>query len=65
MSMETVIRKRAASLYDQDANDTEFRKSHKNPSITKIYEEFLTEPNSQVAHKYLHTNFSQKDFRKE
>jgi len=65
MSMEQVIKKRAQSLYDQDANDTELRMSHKNPSITKVYEEFLTEPNSKIAHKYLHTHYSQKEFRKE
>ena len=65
MSMENVIRKRAQSLYDQDATDTPLRKSHNNPSITKVYEEFLGEANSHVAHKYCHTHYSKKDFRKE
>ena len=65
MPYEEVIQKRAQSLYDQDAQDLPMRKSHENPAITKVYEEFLTEPNSEVAHTYLHTHYTQKDFTKE
>jgi iron only hydrogenase large subunit-like protein len=32
------------------------RKSHENPSIIKLYEEFLGEPGSQ-AHELLHTEY--------
>ena len=65
MPYEEVIAKRAQSLYDQDANDLEYRKSHENPAITKVYEDFLEAPNSEVAHTYLHTHYTQKDFTKE
>lgn len=65
LPMEQVIKKRAQALYDQDAFDTEHRMSHKNPSITKVYDEFLQAPNSEVAHKYCHTHYSQKPFTKE
>lgn len=33
------------------------RKSHENPAIKKIYEEFLEEPNSHIAHHLLHTTY--------
>lgn len=62
---EEIIKKRSQSLYDQDANDLETRKSHDNPAIMKVYEEFLGEPNSETAHNYLHTHYTQKDFTKE
>lgn len=65
MSVEAVIRKRSQSLYDQDSNDTKHRQSHKNPAVTRAYDEFLGEPNGEKSHKYLHTHYSQKDFRKE
>ena len=48
---------RAAVLYDADAKKLEYRKSHENPLIKKIYEEFLGEPNSHKAHELLHTHY--------
>lgn len=36
------------------------RESHKNPTIQKIYEEFLQKPGSEVCHKYLHTRYYNK-----
>lgn len=41
------------------AHDRElpYRKSHENPAIKKIYEEFLEEPNSHIAHHLLHTTY--------
>jgi len=47
---------RAKILYDADAN-MPLRKSHENPEIKKVYEEFLGAPNSEVAHKLLHTHY--------
>ncbi|MCL2487001.1 MAG: iron hydrogenase small subunit, partial [Oscillospiraceae bacterium] len=32
-------------------------KAHKNPSIIKVYEEYLGEPGSHKAHKILHTTY--------
>lgn len=47
---------RAKALYDQDAA-MPVRKSHENPSIIKLYEEYLGEPGSHKAHKILHTTY--------
>jgi NADH-quinone oxidoreductase subunit G/NADP-reducing hydrogenase subunit HndD len=36
------------------------RKSHENPMIKKLYEEYLEEPNSEKAHKLLHTTYRER-----
>jgi len=48
---------RANALYREDES-LAIRKSHKNPSITRLYEEFLGEPNSHTAHEILHTHYA-------
>ena len=48
---------RAAAIYDEDKAMT-FRKSHKNPVVNKIYEEFLGAPCGERSHKLLHTHYS-------
>ena len=47
---------RAKVLYDADAN-LPLRKSHENPIIKMVYDEFLGEPNSHKAHELLHTHY--------
>jgi len=47
---------RAKALYSEDAAKA-IRKSHENPSIQKLYAEFLGEPNSHKAHELLHTHY--------
>ena len=47
---------RAKVLYDNDAAKT-LRKSHDNPSIKRVYEEYLGEPGSEKAHHILHTSY--------
>lgn len=47
---------RAKALYDQDAA-MPIRKSHENPSIQRLYKEFLGEPGSHKAHEILHTTY--------
>ena len=47
---------RAQGLYRTDAK-MELRKSHENPGIKKLYEEFLGKPGSHVAHEVLHTTY--------
>ena len=47
---------RAAALYNQDAAMPQ-RKSHENPTIQKLYKEFLGEPGSHKAHEILHTSY--------
>ena len=58
--MEVDIRaERAKALYSEDASK-KYRKSHQNPSVIRIYEEFLGEPGGHKAHELLHTTYSQK-----
>ncbi|MBR4523752.1 MAG: [Kiritimatiellae bacterium] len=47
---------RADALYRNDAAKT-IRKSHENPSIKKIYADFLGKPGSETAHHVLHTHY--------
>lgn len=47
---------RAKALYTEDENAT-IRKSHENPDIQKIYDEFLGEAGSHKAHELLHTGY--------
>lgn len=48
--------KRIDGLYADDKK-SEFRKSHQNPEIKKIYADFLEKPSSHKAHKLLHTHY--------
>ena len=47
---------RAKALYEDDAGKP-LRKSHENPSLLKIYEEFFGEFGSHKAHEVLHTSY--------
>ncbi len=51
---------RAGSLYKDDEN-LELRRSHENPFILKLYDEYLDEPNSHKAHKLLHTSYEKRE----
>ncbi|MFH2114725.1 MAG: iron hydrogenase small subunit, partial [Spirochaetota bacterium] len=53
---DEVRQKRIAGIYNDDVKST-YRCSHNNPYITKIYKEFLGEPNGHKAHKLLHTHY--------
>jgi iron only hydrogenase large subunit-like protein len=48
---------RANALYEEDRS-LPLRKSHKNPEIVKLYEDFLKKPNGHLSHKLLHTHYS-------
>ncbi|MDP2174266.1 MAG: NADH-dependent [FeFe] hydrogenase, group A6 [Candidatus Cloacimonadaceae bacterium] len=48
--------RRGLALYEEDRN-LPVRKSHHNPEVLRIYERFLGEPNSPLAHKLLHTHY--------
>ena len=49
-------KERAKALYTEDTNAA-IRKSHENPDITMLYEEFLGEPGGHKAHELLHTHY--------
>lgn len=48
---------RAGAIYSVDAN-MPMRKSHENPAIKALYEEFLGEPLGHKSHKLLHTHYN-------
>lgn len=48
--------KRIEGIYSADEKMT-LRKSHKNPAVLKLYEDFLESPNSHKAHELLHTKY--------
>ena len=47
---------RAAATYSEDESKV-IRKSHQNPSIQKLYKEFLGEPCGHKSHELLHTTY--------
>lgn len=54
-----LLRLRAKALYDIDGQK-QLRKSHENPALKKIYEDFLGEVGGDKAHKLLHTQYRAK-----
>jgi NADP-reducing hydrogenase subunit HndD len=54
-----ILQKRASSLYTEDAGKP-IRKSHKNPHIIKLYDEFLGKPCGHKSHELLHTQYFDK-----
>ncbi len=55
-----IRRLRAQALYNED-RALKYRKSHENPSIKKIYEDFLKEPLGEISHKLLHTKYTARN----
>lgn len=47
---------RAKVLYDSD-RDNPIRKSHENPAIKELYDTYLGQPGSPLAHHLLHTKY--------
>ena len=54
-----VIKKRMNALYKIDKT-FKLRLCHENPTVKKIYKEFLKKPLSEKAEKYLHTKYFRK-----
>ncbi|MEA3283903.1 MAG: NADH-dependent [FeFe] hydrogenase, group A6 [Synergistota bacterium] len=51
-----IIAKRAEALYREDQGKP-IRKSHENPSIKALYEEYLGKPLGEKSHHLLHTHY--------
>jgi NADP-reducing hydrogenase subunit HndD len=49
--------KRKSAIYQEDMG-MPIRKSHENPEIKQIYEEFLEKPLGQKSHELLHTHYT-------
>ncbi len=54
-----LLKARTNALYEEDYNKP-LRKSHDNPYIIRLYEEYLGKPMSEKAHHLLHTHYFNK-----
>ncbi len=52
-----IIEKRMQALYNEDRNKNK-RRSHENPFIKQLYDEYLGEPYGKRAHELLHTEYT-------
>ncbi|MBE6748457.1 MAG: 2Fe-2S iron-sulfur cluster binding domain-containing protein [Ruminococcaceae bacterium] len=50
---------RAAGLYNDDKN-LKIRKSHENPDVKAVYDEYFGKPGSHKAHDILHTGYTER-----
>ena len=60
--LDTFKAKRAGALYSEDERQV-VRQSHNNKQIQELYEKFLGEPNSHLAHELLHTTYNKDRVR--
>jgi NADP-reducing hydrogenase subunit HndD len=56
---DEIRKKRMEAIYKEDEGK-KLRKSHENPFITKIYEEYLKEPLGHKSHELLHTSYTRR-----
>jgi hydrogenase, Fe-only len=54
-----IRKKRMNAIYKEDEGK-ELRKSHDNPFITKLYEDFLINPLGHKSHELLHTHYTKR-----
>jgi iron only hydrogenase large subunit-like protein len=54
-----LLRARSRALYSIDEAKT-LRRSHENPAVQKLYDDFLGQVGSELAHHLLHTHYSPK-----
>ena len=52
--------KRSAAIYAEDEH-RELRKSHENPFVNALYEEYLGAPCGEISHHLLHTHYFEHD----
>lgn len=55
-----IRQKRIEAIYAEDEG-MELRKSHENPEIKKVYEDFLEEPLGHKSHELLHTRYTKRN----
>lgn len=60
IKLEDLLKQRAQALYSEDRDNT-LRKSHENPLVLSLYEHFLGEAGSPLAHDLLHTHYHMKE----
>ena len=57
LNFHDIRAERAAALYKDDQN-LPVRKSHENPDVKRVYDEFFGKPGSHKAHEILHTGYT-------
>ncbi|HEY4784498.1 MAG TPA: [Fe-Fe] hydrogenase large subunit C-terminal domain-containing protein, partial [Bacteroidales bacterium] len=55
-----IRKKRIQAIYQEDEGKI-LRKSHENPDVQKIYNDFLGKPLGELSHKLLHTHYNVKE----
>jgi iron-only hydrogenase group A len=55
-----IRKKRAEAIYAEDG-DLPIRKSHENPEIIQIYQDFLGKPLGEKSHHLLHTHYTNRE----
>ncbi|MHB8097324.1 MAG: iron hydrogenase small subunit, partial [Erysipelotrichaceae bacterium] len=60
IALNDLLKLRASTLYIEDAKNS-LRKSHENPLIQSLYQNFLHEAGSPIAHSLLHTHYHHKE----
>jgi iron only hydrogenase large subunit-like protein len=60
MTTDEVRKARIAAIYREDEGKT-LRKSHENPEIRQIYDEFLVSPLGSRSHHLLHTEYEARE----
>jgi iron only hydrogenase large subunit-like protein len=55
-----IRKKRAESIYQEDSFKV-LRKSHENPEIKALYNDFLLEPLGEKSHHLLHTKYVERE----
>lgn len=55
-----IRKKRAEAIYREDEG-LPIRKSHENPEVIQIYDEFLGKPLGHKSHELLHTNYKKRE----
>ena len=60
---DNIRRARAQGLMSDDRQATQ-RRSHQNPDIQKLYDDFLGQPLSERSHHLLHTHYTARPLYK-
>ncbi|MCC8152535.1 MAG: [FeFe] hydrogenase, group A [Lachnospiraceae bacterium] len=55
-----IMEQRKKAIYEAE-RELPIRLSHKNPAITKIYDEYLQEPCGELSHRLLHTTYFNRE----
>jgi len=60
MTTDAVRKARISAIYKEDEGK-QMRKSHENPEVKQIYEEFLVKPLGEKSHHLLHTHYEARE----